>query len=277
LGGCYLHSNEKACALWFFTLAFIEDALTTGENTPKNPATRALNAYFNLSDALLADIGNVAHEYLKSHPDCGRYPEAIIVELARNKGLPWYGTDSNTDLGVNSSFLRVLTRQLTKGTAAHKKKSLEFLASYLSLTLPNVRIIPNAQAFEHEMDLIVIQQTGRPTYLLEALGRSFLVECKNWRGKVGVEQINHFVAKMRFHGCQCGILFARNGLSGKANKNEGVSFSRLTQLRWYQQDRCLVILVDAKSLLELESGLHPNFSALLLRGYESVRFSLPES
>ena len=104
------------------------------------------------------------------------------------------------------------------------------------------------------------------------LGRHFLIECKNWNTCVGVRDLNHFVAKMRFHRCNCGVIFSKDGLSGAADKTTGLRYARVTQLRWYQQDACVVIVITKHHLEELSSGSR-NFAEVLLHGYESVRFS----
>lgn len=171
-----------------------------------------------------------------------------------------------------------MIERLSVGSNDEKKKSLEFLASYLATTLPGVRIKSNVKAFElgatfeHEIDLVVIQQGQVPTYLLEALGRHFLIECKNWDKPVGAQELNHFVAKMRFHRCNCGVIFSMEGLTGDHGRNEGLSYARVTQLRWYQQDSCFVIVITKKDLGDMVDGTR-TFSEVLLRGYESVRFS----
>jgi len=88
---------------------------------------------------------------------------------------------------------------------------------------------------------------------------------------VGADKINHFVAKLRFHRCSCGVLFAREGITGQSGS--GLSAARLTQLRWHQQDGCTAIVVSEQDLQQLRAG-DVTFSDMLLGGYESVRFSL---
>jgi hypothetical protein len=275
-GFCYIALDEFTCGSWFFTLAFIEDVLTSGLAIPPNPATQALRVYFNRTDRELQDIASVALE-LKSASEQWQFPETIAVEVARRHRLgmvPFVGT---AEVPLNRSFFRSALSRLAEGDANTKKQSLEFLASYLALTLPNVHIVPNATTLDYEVDLVVTQHTSTPTYLLEALGRSFLVECKNWQDPVGADVLNHFVAKMRFHRCRCGVLFSQQGLSGDKVPGRGLSYARLTQLRWYAQDECVVVVVTENHLKELAATGGGSFGALLLRGYESVRFSISET
>ena len=181
------------------------------------------------------------------------------------------------DIQINRAFLKQLIADLDE--AQDKGKALEFLASYLAIMLPGAAIEPNVKTFEqgitfeHEIDIVVTQYGALSTYLLEALGRHFLVECKNWNRPVGVRELNHFVAKMRFHRCKCGVIFSKKGLTGDQSiASGGPQFARLTQLRWYHQDDCTVIVVDEQHLSQIADG-SITFEQVLLSGYESVKFS----
>lgn len=274
-GSTSLTLGEYARANWFFTMAFIEDVLSiSGEDIPGMPATQSLRVHSMRSDAELGIIAETARS-LKVDNGLWQYPESVAVETARDGRVAPRPLRGTAEIPINSPFLRLLLDQLSQGDADAKKKSLEFLASYLSITLPGVRLTPNARTFEHEMDLVVVQHAPASSYLLEALGRSFLVECKNWEKPVGVGELDHFVAKMRFHRCTCGVMFSREGLSGDKVPGKGLSYARLTQLRWWQQDACVIIVLTEAHLNTLsDSG--QTFGSLLLRGYESVKFSINE-
>jgi len=56
----------------------------------------------------------------------------------------------------------------------------------------------------------------------------------------------------------------------------GLLYARLTQLRWYAQDNCVVIVITEPHLKRLLKGADLSFGRLLLQGYESVRFGLPD-
>jgi hypothetical protein len=276
LGNCHLSQGESACAVWFFTMAFIEDALSgrTPELKP-TAATNTLRTNFNWSDSIFQTIATTTQALNRVKPELCRYPEAIVVDLARQQKLVLPLAKGDENIPINRPFLNQLIGNLETESNDSKKKSLEFLASYLAISLPNVKIVPNARTLDHEMDIVVIQQSSSPTYLLEALGRSFLIECKNWETTVGVEQLNHFVAKMRFHRCRCGVIFSPEGISGQRQATRSLQNARLTQLRWYQQDECVVIVIAMSHLKEMVNGFL-NFADILLRGYESIRFGVSE-
>jgi hypothetical protein len=271
-GNIGLLLGENARANWFFTMAFVEDVLSSSdEDIPGLPATQSLRLHFGRSDAELRIIAETARS-LKADDDLWQYPELAAVSVARDGRVVTSSFKGTAEIPISKPFLRILLDRLSEGGTDAKKKSLEFLASYLTITLPGVRLEPNARTLEHEIDLVVVQHAPSSSYLLEALGRSFLVECKNWEKPIGVEQLNHFVAKMRFHRCMCGVIFSREGLSGDRVPGKGLSYARLTQLRWWQQDACVVIVLtdeDLKTLLDTGQ----TFGNLLLRGYESIKFS----
>jgi Restriction endonuclease len=278
-GVCFFSLGDSTRGVWFYACAYVEDILNNQDRAiPQTLASQHLRVYYNWGQSDFEIIAATARALRAKGGSLWHFPEDTLVELARNQKLKIPLPRGGTDIPVNRPFLNQLIERLPLGNDNQKKESLEFLASYLAITLPGVRINANVKAhaqgatFEHEIDLVVTQYGSTPTYLLDALGRHFLVECKNWDSRVGVRDLNHFVAKMRFHRCKCGVIFSREGLSGDADQATGLRYARVTQLRWYQQDDCVVIVITKQELDELAivGGV---FSELLLRGYESVRFS----
>lgn len=271
LANCFLTRNRPHSAHWYFALAFIEDVFQQGGQVgtpiPETPATQALRLHFGRGSAYLTSLAERARE-----GDVDPHPERVLTQFARDRIYQGIRSDSSDEIPVNCTFLRALNHALDAGTSKEKGDALEFLASYLMSTLPGVRLVPNARAPDHELDLIVVQDV-RDSYLVESLGRSFLVECKNWERAVSSRELNHFASKMRFHRCVGGVIFARNGVSGGQSPVSGVSAARLTQLRWYEQDSAAILVVDGVSLPSLEAE-GASVSELLLKSYESVRFSL---
>jgi|ERR1035441_3215982 hypothetical protein len=278
-GVCFFTLGDNTRGVWFYACAFTEDILSSANNDiPQTLASQHLRVHYNWSQTDFEAIATAARALKAAGGSLWHFPETTLVQLARSQKLKIPLPRGGTDIPVNRPFLKQLIERLPAGDNNQKKESLEFLASYLAVTLPGVRINANVKAnanaatFEHEIDLVVTQYGSTPTYLLEALGRHFLIECKNWDSRVGAQALNHFVAKMRFHRCKCGVIFSREGLSGDADQQTGLRFARVTQLRWYQQDDCVVIVITKQHLDELIAA-GGSFSEALLHGYESVRFS----
>ncbi len=270
--------GDTAVAEWFFRMAFVEDILSgdTASAFPESDACRELRVHYGKLDAFLGSLADAARATREREsggsvgPCRWWFPEAVLVDQARARAVPIVAAQG--PIPVNRVFLGLLASRLDDGGANTKGQALEDLASYLCLTLPGARLIPNAEAPDHEMDLVVVQAASGSSYLLDALGRTFLVECKNYSKAVDVEKLNHFVSKMRFHRCPTGVLFAKNGITG--GETNALSAARLTQLRWYEQDGCTVIVVSGEDIQRVVTG-EVTFVELLLRGYESVRFNLP--
>jgi hypothetical protein len=281
-GRLYNALGEFQPAAWFFVMTIIEDVISKKTDIQDTLAAKDLRNSFGWNEA---DIKTIAEGVLELKQPELRHPEIVAVDLLRKGKLNFPPTaKSESEIPINRTLLNQLICDLSNGQSTdEKKKSLEFLASYLAITLPSVKIKANVKTFEqgitfeHEIDLVVIQHTKQPTYLLEALGRHFLIECKNLKDKdgVSVSDLNHFLAKIRFHGCKCGVIFSRNGLTGGKEKDTGLKYARLTQLRWYHQDGCIVIVINEAQLREMVTG-SISFAELLLQGYESVKFSIPE-
>ena len=150
---------------------------------PETAATQNLRVHFNWSEADFAALAVTGRALRGEGGNLWRFPEATLVRYAREGTLRMPLPKAGDDIAINKSFLRQLIDHLPVGNDNDKKKSLEFLASYLAVTLPGVRIKTNVKAFEHgavfehEIDLVVIQYGAVPTYLMEALGRHFLIEC----------------------------------------------------------------------------------------------------
>ena len=227
-GVCYFMRGDHARCVWFHACAFVEDIINLGDSTtiPETDARRNLRVHCNWKSDEFEVLAATARVVRNESPEFSWFPEATLVSLARGEKLRIPQPKSGNGVAVNRFFLRKLIEKLPVGNNDEKKKSLEFLASYLAITLPGVHIKANVKAFEqgatfeHEIDLVVIQYGQVPTYLLEALGRHFLIECKNWDKPVGAPELNHFVAKMRFHRCNCGVIFSMKGLTGDPGKNK---------------------------------------------------------
>jgi hypothetical protein len=242
---------------WLYACAFVEDVMNLGAQSigiPQTPATKNLHVHFGWTEAEFISLAATARTVLKEPGDSWWFPEATLVRHAREGKLRTASPQGGNDIQINVPLLGKLIGKLPNGTKAEKKVALEFLASYVLLTLSGVRIMANIKAFEqaatfeHEIDVVAIQYGSVPTYLLEAFGRQFLVECKNWDRPVGVGELNHFVAKMRFHRCNCGVIFSSEGLTGHGTRQNGLSYARITQLRWYQH---LGILVSTSYIQHL--------------------------
>jgi hypothetical protein len=277
----FWHSNNRERAFWMFLCAFIEDVQSglKPEFIPPSPATNALRVLFNMPDGPLLSVVAAAFRIRDIGDFQWAYPEASIVEFLRRGEYQKPASRFDVDIPLNRFFAEYLFERLDAKVDKNKGTTLEFLAAYLFATMPNVRLQSRVQVskkggtYEHEIDVLVTQSGVGSTYLIDALGRHFLVECKDWNRTVGTSELNHFVSKMRFHGCHCGVIVCKKGLSGDADAGSGLLYARISQLRWFHQDGCVVIVVNEDIIKELIAGAY-SFTEALTKGYHGARFSL---
>lgn len=79
---------------------------------------------------------------------------------------------------------------------------------------------------------------------------SVLVESKNWRGRVGAEEVRVFIDRLRERACGAGILIAANGITGDPPSLEAAHRHVARALE--QGIHLLVLTLD--ELEDLESG-----------------------
>lgn len=99
--------------------------------------------------------------------------------------------------------------------AAAKGHALEDFICELFPFIPGVEIVQrNAlNAFQTE-ELDVALWNARHPEGLYFLPHLLLIECKNWSHSVGSQEVAYFVSRLRQRGCDHGILFATNGVTG---------------------------------------------------------------
>jgi hypothetical protein len=106
-------------------------------------------------------------------------------------------------------------RARTLRNPAARGRVLEQLVCHAFSTIPGILPpIRNAIDFAEggEIDIFFANKGAKSG--LWFLPISLLTECKNWRGRVGAEEIRIFVDKLRERGCHAGILVATNGITG---------------------------------------------------------------
>jgi len=291
--GMFLHNlanghfaaGEPDAAFWFHRLAFVEDVLSraaTDSTRPETPATGALRLFHGVSDiALDAWVAQAGHAAKLDQTDPeqriqARYPELAVVDAARNEAPEAAPLGARTDLPVNRLLVEDLDALLDIGDANARGISLERLTAYLCLTLPGARIANRVRTKIGELDLIVVLRDAAPSYFIESLGRTLLVECKNWDKPAGVQEVNHFASRIRLHGCRAGILVATSSVSGARTRGEGLTFGQLLIQGWFHQDGVVVCVIDRDGIRAL-GAKHRTFSDLVLDRFDQVRFAYSDS
>lgn len=117
-----------------------------------------------------------------------------------------------------------------QGSAA-KGHALEDFICYLFPFVPGVEIVQRnvLNAFQTE-ELDIALWNARHTEGLYFLPHLLLIECKNWSKAVGSQEVSYFANRLRHRGCDHGILFATNGVTGVPEELTAAHFEVATAL-----------------------------------------------
>ena len=112
-----------------------------------------------------------------------------------------------------------------------KGRALEDFICYLFPLVPGVEIAERniLNAFDTEEVDVALWNDRHPQgfYFLPHL---LLLECKNWSNPCGSQEVSYFVNRLRQRGCDHGILFAANGITGAAEDLTRAHFEIATAL-----------------------------------------------
>jgi len=146
-------------------------------------------------------------------------------------------------------------------------RRLELLAAYLFGTFDDFRIIWRKIGRGGEYDLLIENQ--------QSLGRPFrwmkdyiLVECKDIAKPVSEKEFGHFLSKLNLTKTNLGVIFSRNGLSGRG-KRAYADGSRDTA---FSQLEIVVLDITLDELRGLDN--YDEFISMLQRKYEELRFRI---
>jgi hypothetical protein len=166
--------------------------------------------------------------------------------------------------------------ELASGTDFSSTKDkgdvLEHLAAYLCLLIPGFlprrKVIPGTK--DAEYDLVVSNLRPLGNFEAELFGRDFLVECKNWDKKIGVNEVGYFLSRMRLTHTKFGIIFAKNGITGQGKK---INAENLLQ-RAFHEDDALCIVFENRDIEDIVSA-KTTFRSLLIEKANRLRFGEP--
>jgi len=111
----------------------------------------------------------------------------------------------------------LLTQGLNASSTTEQGRALEQLVCYVFGKVPGIKIVRrdalNVFATE-EVDVAFWNDKSRNGFYF--LPNILLVECKNWSGPVGSQEVSYFGQRLQNRGRDHGILVAANGISGSA-------------------------------------------------------------
>ncbi|MFV8749987.1 response regulator [Nannocystaceae bacterium ST9] len=129
------------------------------------------------------------------------------IELARERWL----TSAEDEVSTRLSELQAQVRGAT--TSAEKGRILEDLVESIFRAAPGFVVATRRRGLDEEFDLVVRNESIDPFWTKES--QYFLVECKNWSGSVGPNELDRFTNKLerRFGRATLGFFIAANGFT----------------------------------------------------------------
>lgn len=144
-----------------------------------------------------------------------------------------------------------------------KGKQLEDLANILFYEgYPSIfECKRNCRTSTNEIDLLVSWNSyARLNQLSRAFpcfGDSFLCECKNYNGKIGVTYIGKFYSLLRAANLSLGIFISWHGITGKGWKDAEGLVKKIAL-----KDQIYIIVIDKGAILELGEGRNNIFNLI---------------
>ncbi len=265
IGAAYLALGQPIVARRYITLAYIEDVLSHGVDTG-GMAQPVLFAVVGVPRKELDDLTRFADGHRQ--PTANPHPEDVLLafQQERMQSRDWESRLFHPNLVFAQELLN---GALSEEDSVEKGLAMERLVAYLLTCIAGLELAEfRLKAKDHETDLL-IRNGVRGDPLFEVFGSYLGVECKNWDRSVGVQEVNHFIANLRFAYLNSGILVARTGISGGKGQNQ--RNAELAVLKAFHQDNIIVCVITISDLEKVVQG-QLTMPGLLLAEYERIRF-----
>lgn len=260
----------------------------------KGGAQQRLQEIFGMTSEALDALNKVAAENVSlalrdgkvdwSNPSV--FAEDVLMQfvLKHQKFASIFAYESSIrEFPLSKEYFTGLLSRTERILGSGKRKhfdgnALEDLACYLFLLIPswvprrNVKSVNN----EFESDIIVANQVPTSNLNAELFGRTFLVECKNWKRPVGTNQVGYFLYRMRLTHTKFGVIFAKKGITGERDSKENSSDAteaRSLINRAFHEDGSICIVINHAELKEL-ARTQSSFWSLLLEKARQVQFGI---
>jgi tetratricopeptide (TPR) repeat protein len=277
----YFWLKRFSLAKRYFQLALIEDTVKykNKDTSMGSPAYKSLVRDLGVPSGDFEQLVEFALGYINEAGEA-LHPEEIYTAFLLSDARPKTRDVERGIFRINAQYARSLLAQASgeteKGKEREKGDALEHLVAYLLSCVDGFEIVGRKHhTKDYEID-ILIRNTITRDAVLAGFGPYILVECKNWDKKsVGTEQVNHFLSKIQFHDGHCGIMVARDGISGRGQSDEDKQIDRqnanLTVLKAFHRNATIMMVLDVRDLEKIVGG-ESNLLSILVSEYERIRF-----
>lgn len=196
-------------------------------------------------------------------------PEILSFHLQENGyQLPRY--NDYKYYNPSYSYLRDQYNQIKKsGDFSAWEKFAALLFTSVTGFEPILDVRPGDKSYQFD---VVIRNVSAADFSIKWLGDYFALECKYYNtDPVGVDAINHFASKLRYHDFKCGIFFTKTPLSGWGAK-AGEQHGKLVQTKIFNRLGLIIFDFSEKDIESILDG--KNLIEVLFDKYEQVRLDL---
>lgn len=194
------------------------------------------------------------------------FPEYILLEIGDCYSPPPALPSECKEYIINFIFAEKLILLLEN----HVDKTgeiLEIFSAYVLGCIPGFQIRRRKNTKNYHFDGF-IRVNGEYNDYRKDLGLYVIVECKDWSKPIGAEEIGYFAHKLSVHDCKAGILFSKEGITGKNNNIP--HFGILSILKSYHHLGRIILILDINHFKAVVRG--ENLADILMKKYEEVRF-----
>lgn len=168
------------------------------------------------------------------HKTCDSGTDGIALKddvVADCPGDEWDGLINTINAEANSNMERGM---------ALERLMLKFFSE-----VEGFQCQPNARTETEEIDICILNESKDGLFAKES--NVILCECKNWKRRVGREELNIFVGKMknRYRRCRLGFFIAWNGVTGDFDKE---------LLRFAHDEEVVVLLTQEGIVSVIKNG-----------------------
>lgn len=272
----YSQRQDRGAALRWALLTQADDILNEHPEAG-GAGKQLLRTVFGMSQLELEEFNRIANTNRTMVADDWSQPmgfaEDVLVQFALKYPQRTHLLDHSStiqEFPISQGYIQALIDQVDNLDLSDQEKgaALENLASYLFLLVPGW--VPRRNVYDEEgvseHDIIVSNVSSSGSLSSELFGRHFLVECKNWDKSVGTPEVGYFLYRMHLAHAKCGIVVAREGISG-----ENERYARALIRRAYHEDDMICIVLDRQDLDTLANH-QSTVWALLIERMERFRF-----
>jgi len=251
----------------YMLLTIIEDSIATSGDINPNKTGSYFRAvwYHGIKDDYFWKFSDKANQiYLKSKKKY-MFPERILLELNSWFSIEYPNISEIDSFLINKVFMKYWYNSFDSNKKGFSKEFEDFCA-YLLYCIPGFEVLERYKTGDYHYDALVRIKCN-PKDFRNDFGNYIISESKYWSSPITTQEIAYFASKMVFSDIKAGIIFSKNGITGK-KKNR---YAALTLIKSYYKNGRIIMVIDENDIKEIFNA--GNLLKILQKKYETARFT----